>query len=254
MKHFDSIHLSIMRNGVHFLFVKNVLEKAGGDPAVMEQADRLVSALGAAVDEEGKYFALSRKDFRTDDISRADKERDRLYARYRKGVSTFLDIPMPEEAEAARHLWQNLRDHNINPQHSLQQETGELLKLISDLDGPLAPHVATLGLTKLVARLKEANALANDMMLRRTDERSARKTGALRKARRTTDIAYDDLLRVIDAMAILHGTERYAPFISYVNTEIAQYKRNAMARTVAACTTEDKEDSGGATDVPSPAE
>ncbi|MGN1232228.1 MAG: DUF6261 family protein, partial [Candidatus Cryptobacteroides sp.] len=119
---------------------------------------------------------------------------------------------------------------NIDTKSNLQQETGLLLNLMADLQGPLATHVETLGLTRLVGNLKQANDRLNDMLLQRTEDRSAQVLGALRTARFATDDAYDDLVEVVDAMAILEGVADYASFINYVNTEITQYMRNAMSR------------------------
>ena len=101
---------------------------------------------------------------------------------------------------------------------------------MADLQGPLATHVETLGLTRLVENLKQTNERVNDMLLQRTEDRSGQVLGALRTARFATDDAYDDLVEVIDALAILESVADYASFINYVNTEITQYMRNAMSR------------------------
>lgn len=219
-----------MRNGVHFLFVKSVLDRAKSDAKVMNKAAGLVAVLETAVAKEDECLTLSRKNFKSDDIKQADQDRDTLYTKFRAMVKSFLDIPMQEEAEAAKYLWQSIKDYNIDTKSNLQQETGLLLNLVADLQDPLATHVETLGLTRLVESLKQANDRVNDMLLQRTDDRSAQVLGALRTARFATDDAYDDLVEVIDALAILEGVADYASFINYVNTEITQYMRNAMSR------------------------
>ena len=230
MRHFKSVYLKSMRNGVHFLFVKSVLDRAKSDAKVMNKAAKLVEILETAVAKEDECLTLSRKNFKSDDIKQADQDRDTLYAKFRAMVKSFLDIPMQEEAEAAKYLWQSIKDYNIDTKSNLQQETGLLLNLVADLQSPLATHVETLGLTRLVESLKQTNDRVNDMLLQRTDDRSGQVLGALRTARFATDDAYDDLVEVIDALAILEGVADYASFINYVNTEITQYMRNAMNR------------------------
>ena len=230
MRHFKSVYLKSMRNGVHFLFVKSVLDRAKGDAKVMNKAAKLVGILETAVAKEDECLTLSRKNFKSDEIKQADQDRDTLYAKFRAMVKSFLDIPMQEEAEAAKYLWQSIKDYNIDTKSNLQQETGLLLNLVADLQGPLATHVETLGLTRLVENLKQTNERVNDMLLQRTEDRSGQVLGALRTARFATDDAYDDLVEVIDALAILESVADYASFINYVNTEITQYMRHAMSR------------------------
>lgn len=228
MKFINAIHLKEMRNGVHFLFMKTVLDLAKEDTKVTEKCATLVSALETAFGEEDKNLALSRKNFKSDEIGEADKERDTLYIKYRNAVKAFVNFPVEEKAEAAKHLWQSIRDYNIDTRSSMQQEGGLLTNLLTDLEGPLANYVETLGLATLVADMKKANQRVYDITQQRTGELSTQEKGALRAAREKSDKAYQDLVEMVDAYAMTEGVGEYASFINRVNTEITQYRRNAM--------------------------
>ena len=68
------------------------------------------------------------------------------------------------------------------------------------------------------------------MTLERTDERTGQATGALKIARKASDNAYRMLVKMVSALALVEGETGYAPFIDYVNTEIAHYKQEVLGQ------------------------
>lgn len=79
-----------MNNGAHFTFVSNILARAEADAAVKEKASELVSNFKAAVTAEDEALKISQKSLLTDDIAKADNDRDALYAGYKKAVEGSL--------------------------------------------------------------------------------------------------------------------------------------------------------------------
>ena len=123
MKEINDISLGRMTNGAHFTFVTNILARAEADSAVMNKAAKEVAAFKAAVDKEDEVLKVSQKSLLTDEITKADSERDSLYAGYKKAVEGFLAMPIAEMAQAAKILAQHIKDYRINVADQLDKET-----------------------------------------------------------------------------------------------------------------------------------
>ena len=228
MKEISDINIQRMNNGAHFTFVSNILARAEADTAVKEKASELVSNFKAAVTAEDEALKISQKSLLTDDIAKADNDRDALYAGYKKAVEGFLAMPVADMAQAAKVLSQHIKDYKINTAGQLDKETGLLVNFITDLVGKFSAQVNTLGLTAFVTNLKEANERVRTLTLQRTNEKMSITVGALKTARTASDDAYRALVKMVNALALVFGEKDYTSFIDYVNTEITHYKREVL--------------------------
>ena len=243
MKEISDINIQRMNNGAHFTFVSNILARAEADTAVKEKASELVSNFKAAVTAEDEALKISQKSLLTDDIAKADNDRDALYAGYKKAVEGFLAMPVADMAQAAKVLSQHIKDYKINTAGQLDKETGLLVNFITDLEGKFSAQVNTLGLTAFVTNLKEANERVRTLTLQRTNEKMGITVGALKTARTASDDAYRALVKMMNALALVFGEKDYTSFIDYVNTEITHYKREVLNQKSTSPST-----SGGSTD------
>ena len=243
MKEISDINIQRMNNGAHFTFVSNILARAEADTAVKEKASELVSNFKAAVTAEDEALKISQKSLLTDDIAKADNDRDVLYAGYKKAVEGFLAMPVADMAQAAKVLSQHIKDYKINTAGQLDKETGLLVNFITDLEGKFSAQVITLGLTAFVTNLKEANERVRTLTLQRTNEKMGITVGALKTARTASDDAYRALVKMVNALALVFGEKDYTSFIDYVNTEITHYKREVLNQKSTSPST-----SGGSTD------
>ena len=230
MKEIYDINIQRMNNGAHFTFVSNILARAEADTAVKEKASELVSNFKTAVSTEDEALKISQKSLLTDEIAKADSDRDALYAGYKKAVEGFLAMPIADMAQAAKILSQHIKDYKINTADQLDKETGLLVNFISDLEDKYAAQVAKLGLTAFVTNLKEANERVRTLTLQRTNEKIGITVGALKTARTASDDAYRALVKMVNALALVFGEKDYTPFIDYVNTEITHYKREVIGQ------------------------
>ena len=237
MKEIYDINIQRMNNGAHFTFVSNILARAEADTAVKGKASELVSNFKAAVAAEDEALKISQKSLLTDEIAKADGDRDTLYAGYKKAVEGFLAMPIADMAQAAKILSQHIKDYKINTADQLDKETGLLVNFISDLEDKYAAQVAKLSLTALVTNLKEANERVRTLTLQRTNEKIGITVGALKTARTASDDAYRALVKMVNALALVFGEKDYAPFIDYVNTEITHYKREVLGQKTSAPST-----------------
>lgn len=239
MKEIYDINIQRMNNGAHFTFVSNILARAEADTAVKGKASELVSNFKVAVAAEDEALKISQKSLLTDDIAKADIDRDALYAGYKKAVEAFLAMPIADMAQAAKVLAQHIKDYKINTAGQLDKETGLLVNFITDLEDKYSAQVAKLGLTAFVTNLKEANERVRMLTLQRTNEKMGVTVGALKAARTASDDAYRALVKMVNALALVFGEKDYTAFIDYVNTEVTHYKREVIGQKSKAPSTSD---------------
>lgn len=237
MKEIYDINIQRMNNGAHFTFVSNILARAEADTAVKGKASELVSNFKVAVAAEDEALKISQKSLLTDDIAKADIDRDALYAGYKKAVEAFLAMPIADMAQAAKVLAQHIKDYKINTAGQLDKETGLLVNFITDLEDKYSAQVAKLGLTAFVINLKEANERVRMLTLQRTNEKMGVTVGALKAARTASDDAYRALVKMVNALALVFGEKDYTAFIDYVNTEVTHYKREVLNQKASAPST-----------------
>lgn len=237
MKEIYDINIQRMNNGAHFTFVSNILARVEADTAVKGKASELVSNFKVAVAAEDEALKISQKSLLTDDIAKADIDRDALYAGYKKAVEAFLAMPIADMAQAAKVLAQHIKDYKINTAGQLDKETGLLVNFITDLEDKYSAQVAKLGLTAFVTNLKEANERVRMLTLQRTNEKMGVTVGALKAARTSSDDAYRALVKMVNALALVYGEKDYTAFIDYANTEITHYKREVLNQKASAPST-----------------
>ena len=237
MKEIYDINIQRMNNGAQVTIVSNILARAEADTAFKGKASELVSNFKAAVAAEDEALKISQKSLLTDEIAKADSDRDALYAGYKKAVEGFLAMPIADMAQAAKILSQHIKDYKINTAGQLDKETGLLVNFISDLEDKYAAQVAKLGLTAFVTNLKEANERVRTLTLQRTNEKIGITVGALKTARTASDDAYRALVKMVNALALVFGEKDYTAFIDYVNTEITHYKREVLGQKTSAPST-----------------
>ncbi|EFM00721.1 hypothetical protein HMPREF0658_2340, partial [Hoylesella marshii DSM 16973 = JCM 13450] len=158
-----------INNGAHYEFMKVVSERFAAETTLSANATakKAIEALAAAVKEEDRCLAISRKSLITDDIKEADDVRDDIYSALRKTIKGFLKAPMADVAQAAKELHQCMADYRIDPAMQLDRETGLLHNFIADLETKYAAQVTKLGLGLFVAPLKEANAKVEQFIVAR---------------------------------------------------------------------------------------
>ena len=237
MKEIYDINIQRMNNGAHFTFVSNILARAEADTAVKGKAADQVNNLKAAVSAEDEALKISQKSLLTDEIAKADNDRDALYAGYKKAVEGFLAMPIADMAQAAKILSQHIKDYKINTADQLDKETGLLVNFITDLEDKYTAQVTKLGLTAFVTNMKEANERVRTLTLQRTNEKMGVTVGALKAARTASDTAYRALVKMVNALALVLGEKDYTAFIDFVNTEVTHYKREVIGQKAKAPST-----------------
>ena len=104
------------------------------------------------------------------------------------------------------------------------------MNFIDDLEKKHSSEVQTLSLGAFVTALKATNEKVRTLTATRTDERMAKAVGALKASRKASDEAYRQLVKFVNAYALIEGDSKYLSFIDYVNTEIVHYKREVIGQ------------------------
>lgn len=228
MKEIDSIDITHMNNGAHFIYMSNILDRAETTEVVNTKLAEQISALKSALATENLYLKVSQKSLLTDEINVADAERGKYYNSFKQTVKSLMKIPDATIAKSAKVLTQNMIDYGLNPKMQLDKQTGLLVNMIEDWEGKLAGDVENTQTGAYVAAIKKANEQVRSLMSQRTDERKQIPTAALKTARKATDAAYRSLIKYINAHILLEGITDYADFIAFVNKEIERYKQEVL--------------------------
>lgn len=231
VKEIGGISVSRMSNGAHYTFIFNVLERADASEAVKEKVSADITALRDALEAEGDKMGVMTKSALTRLIKENDTLRDESYIGYKSVVRGFLAHPEGSVLTAAEKLWTHIESRDIRTNIQLDKQTGLMKSFLDELEGKYPAEVATLGLTTLVATMKEANEKVFDLMMARDTESSTKTVGAVKIARAATDEAYRMLVKKVNAHALLEGDAAYASFIDEMNAQITHFKRDTLGET-----------------------
>ena len=223
-KFIDAFQIELLTQGASFQFQQDTLNRASGVKAVTAlMAQELDEWHGAFVVFDEK-LKLSQKSLTSDEIRKADDERDAAYRQYRKGVKAFLDFPIAEKAEAAKILWQHLKDYNIQTGWELTRQTGMTANLLQDIRQKYGKMVAALGMEPVLDVLMQSNEKVQTLIQQRNDEKAGRIVGETREARRESERMYRSFVEVLNAYSLVNGPADLSDFIDQVNAEIRRLK------------------------------
>ena len=228
----DSIHCQDMTNGAHFLFIKNVHDRIETETALLANAliKSAADRLAAALKKEDECYAQSQKNLITDDIRKADEERDRLLLSLRKTLKGLVNHPEADKGRSAETLLKVITAYRADPHMQLERETGAIISLVGDYETTYAADVQALSLQPYVSALKAANKKIEKWITERSDS-MPQVLGALRAARRESDAAYQWLVKVVNAYAVVDKTLDTAPFIIHMNKVIRRNKTQVIGPT-----------------------
>lgn len=221
-----------MNNGAHFTYMTNVLNRAEADEHIKVDAAKQVADFKAALAVEDKYFKVSDKNLKTDIIAAADAERDKLCRNYLKTLKALMNMPDETIANSAKALVQMFIDYELDPDAQLDKQTGILLNMVGDWEGKHAQDVTNTNTGKYVELIKAANERVHSLMVERSDEEKEVPVGALKSARKQTDIAYRALVKMVNALIMVNGETDYADFVKFLNYEIKRYKEEVLNQKV----------------------
>ena len=173
-------------------------------------------------------YAQQRKWAQTADIEELDKQRDDALRAFLNALKAMLASPNAEKATRAKYL-QNIRDkYSLNPGDEYMKETTAIAQMVQEMDVNYQCELAlkATGLDDWYQDLKTKNAAFLPKMNERTAEQAYQQKGIVRETRLQAEAAYKDLVKLINAAAIMEVPEGvdYDYSIMQQNAEIEHYK------------------------------
>ena len=200
------------------LSVKEFIDKVTGNDPVPGggSVSALNGSLAASLAAMVANLTVGRKKY-----AEVNDEMEQISARMTEQSAKLLaDVDRDAEAYdrvfAAFKLPKETDEEKAVRKEAIQRET----KYAADVD--------KLGVKAYVDALKTANEKVDELLLTRTTDRGEQAAGALRAARRASDAAYIRLVKVVNALAILHNdTAKCDAFIKFMNAEIKHYREQS---------------------------
>jgi hypothetical protein len=220
-------------NSGHYEFFTEVDTLVEKYPTVVEITGSAYTAFKAALTVEDAAFHLSRRSDLTERLADAARRIEcglRGLHHVVKGLAYYFD---PAIAADAKSIQARLKEYGRIGKKSYEDESGDVKKLIEDLNGPYKVKMTTLNLTAWTGELAQAEAQFGQLMAHRTEEAAARPDVNMRTARRATEEAYDRMRNIVDSDIVLNGPATCGAFVTYLNGRIEYFNHHANPRRAA---------------------
>ncbi len=215
-------------------FLKNLTSICRNNHPAALSIDTALIPLEENINKLDALFKKEQGSHLTKEIVALDKRRDnaiKLLTLHAKGYSRYCF----EEAkrQAAEKIYKAITKYG----HSIyrlnyQAETSTLSILVNELlsDPGLARAVNTLDIQPVVNELKTANDFFNDMYLSRVINMADMAAESASAQRKTAMKHYRRLIKLIEALAVVSGQDRYQSLINELNELIETYNEEADSR------------------------
>lgn len=210
------------------------------------------SAYHEALGAFDSAYAQQRKWAQTADIETLDRQRDDALRAFLSALKAMLSSPNAEKAAKARALLTVREKYQLNPADEYMKETTAIAQMVQEMDANYQCEQALkdTGLDDWYQDLKAKNAAFLAKMNERTTAQASQQKGIVRETRQQTEAAYKDLVKAVNASAVMEmpeGVDWERP-VGLLNSEIEHYKL-ILARKGGSATAGDE---GGDTPAPEP--
>ena len=244
-----------LKNAQHFSLIEafvTVLQEAGFTGAKIEQ---LTAVLIACFGEENRCYMQARASEIIRRRDEADKQRDKFYTKLYALVRIWLNSGNAPLESAAEEIVKVFRLYKVNTQAQIDEQTGQMDNLIDDLSTPeMFDRIETIGGIWLFQQMGSANESVKALRLEQGMEVSEKVAGALEKARKATDEAYDNVIAMIEALSLTaDDPTAYEAFINRWNGTLKIYQDMLDRKSSSGSSpSTDNPSQGGSTPTPSP--
>ena len=186
----------------------------------------LFATLNANFSNEDRYYMLARASEVIARRNAADTTRDKLYTKLYALVRLWRNSGNTAMETAADALVSVFQLYAVNTNAQIDAESGQMDNLITDLStDQMQAHIQTIGGKWLFDEMKAAHQEVKAIRLEQGTEESEKVSGALLKARKACDEAYDNLITAVEAFAtIADDPAPYEAFIKKWNGTLKIYQ------------------------------
>ena len=233
-----------MDNTTALGFFNQIGQLISANTALQSALSTVWTAYIAAYEAFDEAFAQTRKWAQTADIEALDKERDQALSAFNAALKSMLSSPNATKQQAAKRLMFVREKYTLNPSDEYMKETTAIAQMIQEMEDDVQSDQAltATGLVDWFQDLKQKNQAFLQKMNERTAEQAGQQKGIVREKRLDAEAAYRDLVKLINAAAIMEmpeGLDWNSP-IDRLNAEIDHYK-NILARKGSTSGGEDEE-------------
>ena len=189
-------------------------------------------------------YAQTRKWAQTEEIEGLDTSRDQALSAFNNALKAMTASPNAQKQAGAKLLMNIREKYTLNASDEYMKETTAIAQMIQEMEENVQADQAltTTGLIDWFQDLKQKNQAFLQKMNERTAEQAGQQKGIVREKRLDAEAAYRDLVKLINAAAIMEmpeGLDWNSP-IDRLNAEIDHYK-NILARKGSTSGGEDEE-------------
>ncbi len=156
--------------------------------------------------------------------------RDRLWRSNNAYIKAMTAHPNPELAAIAERVKAEFDKYGDVTYLPVVQESGALHNLIQDIQAIPAQDRSKIHYEEWFNALDTAENNYLAAVASRTDVRSEKEVGAVKRTRIEAEAAYTHLVEVVNLLAKVEGDTAYLPFINRMNVLIAEQRSTLKAR------------------------
>jgi len=217
---------NLLKNAQHYAMLDafiTVFVEAG---FTVQKLVSLFAILKSCFSEEDRYYMLARASEIIARRNAADTKRDKLYTKLYALVRLWRNSGNSAFEAAAEALVKVFRLYAVNTSAQIDAESGQMDNLINDLStAAMQANIETIGGKWLFDEMKAAHEEVKSIRLEQGQEESEKVAGALVKARKACDEAYDNLISAIEAFdTIADDPAPYEAFILKWNGTLKIYQ------------------------------
>ncbi len=218
-----NINLSRLRNAEHVQYHSDFTALVERYSAAKLGIDHLFSIYKKQLEIEQSCFSIVEKSATTEEINTADLRRDNAFRGIKGMVKAHLYHFKPELVEVAKRLKIIFDTYGNVPASPYDEETAQITSIVSEFTTSYRDEIATLELTEWVGELKAANEQFKKLKTDRYKENAAKSDIKMKDIRSDVDSLYEEMERMVSALMIINGEDKYRLFVKELNARIESY-------------------------------
>ena len=223
---------SRLTNAQYFSFMTafgEQLQLAGFTASAIQTRQAALAEQVALVD---KYLKIQQGSYLSQEIYDMDHRGDLAYGAAHAVTLAWLNKEFQPQAEAAEMVNRVFRLYKINTAAQYDEQWGLVGNFLTDIEKPeLAAYIQTLGIGQPLQVLRECYTQMKSLIRQRDDELNGKVKGALVQTRKDCDRAYNAVLDIIEAAALMaDDPTAYYEFITRWNTALTRYIQQIIGK------------------------
>jgi len=209
-----------------FQVIKNILVFLNDADLNTLMLQKVTGELQTAFDAFDKAIIKARKTGYTELLYELDSDRDTAYRGFVAFLKSYLSLPFPERAAAAKAILAIVEKYPSIPVLPLREETAAIINLLQDLDTPeTIAQIAALGMTEAVALIESKNAEFETTYNQRTEKEAQVEVEVGKKTRLVLEDAFRNVANAINGLEAAIGEEPYRILSDQINREVSRAKQ-----------------------------